>query len=82
MSWLKSIYRGGCYTVFFLMMLPFVKGLMVLYAFGVTFMAIIAYALHSPDMAYQIGKAIIVNVLIWLLMLQHYYGLLMPKAPD
>ena len=64
MSWLKSIYRGGCYTVFFLMMLPFVKGLMVLYAFGVTFIAII------------------VNVLIWLLMLQHYYGLLMPKAPD
>ena len=55
---------------------------LALYAFGVTFMAIIAYALHSPDMGYQIGKAIIVNVLIWLLMLQHYYGLLMPKAPD
>ena len=55
---------------------------MLLYAFGVMFMAIVEYAMHTPDMSYQITKAIVVNAVVWFLFLMYYYGLFVPKNYD
>jgi hypothetical protein len=82
MQILKKAYVLLSGILFFLMMLPFVKGLMLLYAFGVMFMAIIEYAMHTSDMSYQITKAIVVNAVVWFLFLMYYYGLFVPKNYD
>ena len=39
--------------------------------FGVMFMAIIEYAMHTSDMSYQITKAIVVNAVVWFLFLMY-----------
>ena len=82
MQILKKAYVLLSGMLFFLMMLPFVKGLMLLYAFGVMFIAIVEYAMHTPDMSYQITKAIVVNAVVWFLFLMYYYGLFVPKNYD
>ena len=82
MQLIKKAYVLLCGILFFLMMFPFVKGLMLLYAFGVMFMAIVEYAMHTPDMAYQITNAIVVNAVVWFLFLMYYYGLFVPKNYD
>lgn len=41
------------------------KGLNAFICFWVMFMAIVEYAMHTPDMAYQITKAIVVNAVVW-----------------
>lgn len=82
MQILKKAYVLLSGMLFFLMILPFVKGLMLLYAFGVMFMAIVEYAMHTPDMSYQITKAIVVNAVVWFLFLMYYYGLFVPKNYD
>ena len=82
MQILKKAYVLLSGILFFLMMLPFVKGLMLLYAFGVMFMAIVEYAMHTPDMSNQITKAIVVNAVVWFLFLMYYYGLFVPKNYD